>query len=524
MGVTALRQLPIRIAFLASLLVVGALVVHEVLRDLHFDDAYMFVRYAGNLLTTGNYGWNAGERTYGCTSVAYTMFIALMRLIGFDALGPSRLLRVASLFWGVGAVVLLARVIRQAARGTILEDATARQGLLVAIIASPITFMNALTGMDTMLSLFATTAIVLCWFRFVDKPSTMRWLLAVSSCYFAFAARPDNAIYALLFPALFLWQARQPWSRILSTYGVLIALFGLDTFIKARYFGNPIPLPFYAKSRGFYEGYLGINRWNPMDYTWDFLLTYGGVLLMLNLLYGSARGALRAAAFLLPVVLMLAYYMTVIQIMGHNSRYYLPSVPFLVAGLIVALRDARTERVSGTRIAWAFLAVLAFASVRVLVAPRLTAMRLAREEAVAARFQPPAPDADEHGDAAWARITTMSAIAGRLPPGSTIGATEHGYIAAMNPRIRIMDLCGLHNPEMAMHGWSDDMLRRAAPEMIWMPHSDYTGLRAHMRSGAFFKNAYDLYPEALAYGVAIRRDSPHYAAIRTALERAHAIR
>src|SRR5262245_5652361 len=42
-----------------------------------FDDAYMFVRYARNLLSGGGFTWNAGtSSTYGPTSIPYVFIVA----------------------------------------------------------------------------------------------------------------------------------------------------------------------------------------------------------------------------------------------------------------------------------------------------------------------------------------------------------------------------------------------------------------------------------------------------------------
>ena len=518
------RRLPLQFAFGALVAAIVVLVLHETfLRELHFDDAYMFLRYAGNLLATGDYGWNPGERTYGCTSIGYTLFVTVVRFVRLDAvLGPGRALQVSALFWALAATVLLARVVRYAARGTVLDDATARRGLLVAFIAAPITFVNVLTGMDTTFSLFSTTFILWCWFRFEERPTTTRWVLALVSGYLAFLVRPDNGIYALLFPWLFLRNIRQPTSRIVATYGVLIGLFALDTLLKARYFGNPMPLPFFAKSRGFYEGYIGIFRWNNLEFTFDFFLTYGGVLFLLAVLLPGAPERRAGWVFLLPMLATVAYYFSVTQIMGQWSRYYLPSAPFLIAGLLVSLRGTRPSDIAPERVAWAFLALVVFLLGRQIVAARYGSIRVAREQAVAARYIKEDPDlagGQEFGDPWWKGITTMSAIAGRLPAGSTIAATEHGYVAAMNPKIRVLDLCGLHNPQLALHGWSDDQLRASNPEVIWMPHREYVGLYHRVRTGSYFNSAYEFFPRALSFGVAIRKDSAHRDEIRAILER-----
>ena len=50
------------------------------------DDAYMFLRYADNILAGNGFAWNPdGPRTYGCTSIAHAFLVAGARALFPDS-------------------------------------------------------------------------------------------------------------------------------------------------------------------------------------------------------------------------------------------------------------------------------------------------------------------------------------------------------------------------------------------------------------------------------------------------------
>jgi hypothetical protein len=73
-----------------------------------------------------------------------------------------------------------------------------------------------------------------------------------------------------------------------------------------------------------------------------------------------------------------------------------------------------------------------------------------------------------------------------------------------------MDLCGLHNYEFALHGYSDHMLGAWNPTLIWLPANEYTALRKQIITGDYFKQHYDFYPDAMSYGIAVLKNSPYH--------------
>ena len=130
-------------------------------RGLPIDDAYIFLRYAHNLAAGNGFSFNPGETSFGCTSLVWPVLVAgLQRLL--PAADP-----VALSFWlgsllfvaaAVGTALLLART------GSALVAAAG--GIMVA--ASPNLFMNAVSGMETPLTLFLL--IILAALVTAEKP------------------------------------------------------------------------------------------------------------------------------------------------------------------------------------------------------------------------------------------------------------------------------------------------------------------------------------------------------------------
>jgi len=120
----------------------------ELGRGLPIDDAYIFLRYAHNLAAGPGFAFNPGETSFGCTSLVWPVLVA-----GLQRLLPSAD-PVALSFW-LGAMLFVAAAAGSAA---LLLARTGRAwaalagGLMVA--ASPYLFMNAVSGMETPLTLF----------------------------------------------------------------------------------------------------------------------------------------------------------------------------------------------------------------------------------------------------------------------------------------------------------------------------------------------------------------------------------
>ena len=160
----ARKALIIAAVLLPALIVIGqaAYFYHVNMSELDLgmpiDDAYIYKRYAENIAHGNGYSFNPGETSFGATGVIYPPVMALLTA----ALPFLEYVSVA--FW-LGALCL-AGAASSAVLITRRKTGSAGAGLLagVLIAASPLLFMNAISGMEApltiaLLTLFAWLAL-----------------------------------------------------------------------------------------------------------------------------------------------------------------------------------------------------------------------------------------------------------------------------------------------------------------------------------------------------------------------------
>jgi hypothetical protein len=267
------------------------------------------------------------------------------------------------------------------------------------------------------------------------------------------------------------------------------------------------------KSQHPYSGYIGGPKWPPEVYLGHFLLL--AVPILAFPLMSLSRRSLRIAlTYLVPVALTFAYFESVTQIMGYNARYYVPFIaPVVVAGFWMAdvslqrdWRDLLRRRepiiaVSGLLLLFVGIAssrpIISWSQHRLLVAPYPTPVLL-----TPAASTLPELSLDDIVRLLASRVITP------LPAGSVVAASEVGFIGASAPQVAIIDLAGLNDTEIALHGFSMDRLLDRKPLLIWFPHSDYTWQRQAMFCSPRLLREYTIIGgNAFNYSLAVRRDA-----------------
>lgn len=506
-----------RLIFLGFGVVFTRLLVLSIRQVEVMDDAYMFSRYAYNVAKHGEYTWNIGERSYGCTSVFNTLFLAIAYFLNVDLyLSDKTILLLNSYFWAMLALFLVYKISFLATKGSGFEGentaTTLAKRQLSNLFLTSITVLTTLdlwqfniaNGMDTTLGMFGNLLLIYVFLSYQQNPSRFHLFLGVFAAYLTFAMRPDNGIYAVLFPVLFLYAIEAKTSRIVAFCVGLSLFFVVDSLLKYCYFGYVLPLPFYIKNADFYAAYLG--AWQPQRYLEPFL----GALLPAILAAGlflSRSNVKKVLAFAIPTALTLAYFTTVIQIMGGNSRYYMPSLPFILVGSLVASNHvAKKTSVHNLFLVAAFM-VGFHLTIRVI-----TTYDLRRyERAVAQAEQYPALQFGHHFKQEYSEwqeaLQVFTNLVKKLPLNVTVAASEYGRAAACNKETRIMDLAGLHNEDIAFGKDLTESLARYAPELLWMPQPCDTKRYYLLCSSPYFQENYDFYPNCLLYGLAIRKNS-----------------
>jgi hypothetical protein len=488
-----------------------------------FDDAYMFVRYAKHAFAGEWLVWNPDEApVYGTTSLLHFVLVTLAQAVsGGNAATP---LHAAS---GLATLLLLATLAASCARFAGGLGFLSWGGLLLVLLGyREAFFFHAHLGMDTMLAALGNTAVAYASLHLAQRPSARRALATALLGLLSVEARPDNLIIAGLCPLLALGLLA-PAPRLrpsLIWAGSLLALLGLDLLLKWRLLGTPLPLAFYAKQPGHYQGFAGEFTWNPFWFLhvalaciWPFILA---------VVLGVRRNNLRLLLVLgLPAVCTWAALMAMNQIMGHMGRFYFPSLPLLIfLGALLAVHGIReghtglsspesaprVARELMLRSAAGLLLLLGGAQLLDAAGTRYQARTQGQTLARLDGFAVPATE-DLPALDSWRSSQEIARFAAEAPAGTRIAMSEHGLVGALAPQSVIIDVLGLHDPIFARQSFTAAELWRRQPDVIWMPHPDHTQMVRDILDSDQLWQHYDFYPDAFTYGVALRKDGPRFA-------------
>jgi hypothetical protein len=483
---------------------------------LSFDDAYMFLRYAHNIRHGLGFSWNLDAiHTYGPTSLLWSFCVLLLSYLPTD---PWTQLIFGSWLFSIAALVAIAWAAAANAQSDWLRSPLRVLPLIVLPLVGSAVFQgNQFNGMETML---ATTLCAL----FVGL--ALQWhdgrvppVFAGAIGLLMFLARPESALITVLLPFLLcvlIERPRPSLKSLLALYGVFFFGVLIELIVCQLYFGTPLPLSVYMKGHQAYLGYRGI--WYPSLLLIAFLAALQLFLAALILLARRRDLRLVLACFV-PAAIVFSYLGTVTQIMGFNSRYYVPYTPLIAVPALLVL-DRWLATPASEPDAWPPHTLRN----RALLTTALLLFFLAfSSEAVQGKFR-----RLEHGhhfeyDPAQLNISAnnplpttdwqsmMSDITDNLiaplPPGATVAATEVGYLGERASHVNVIDLAGLNDTAIALHGFDIHRFLARKPDLIWMPNTDYTYQRGIMFSDPAFLAQYNLYANAGNYGIAVRKDS-----------------
>jgi hypothetical protein len=367
----------------------------------------------------------------------------------------------------------------------------------------------------------ANVGLIAAVLSYLREPRAGRVFVILVASYLAFLARPDNGLYATIFPLLAIHWLDGSAARLRSirifVVGIAVLL-AVDAAAKQLLFGDVAPLGYYAKRVGYYDDYAGTTHLNPIE---NLLVFYRASLPFLvgSVLLVRRRDWRLIATFALPVLLTLVYYFSVVQVMGLYSRYYYPSLPYLLVGSALILDrwygGAGLSRAACLRHGIVALG-LVFAGPVVLQRSAHAFERIFVETRQSFARQLYAIDADRELPAmGWGTaIDAMTEILTGAPSGTVVALSEHGRVGAAGRQLVLIDLVGLHDREFAHRGFSTTALFDREPDLIWGPHPNYVGIVEEILCDRRFWEEYDYYPNAFSFGLAVRRASPRRVTLR----------
>jgi len=206
-----MRIIPHKIFGLFVFLILGLLAFHLFI---HFkaasvqDDAYMFVRYADNILNSGEPSFNSGhETTYGLTSPLFLALVLPLRVL--FAHNPVLTMLFASSLSAILFLSLLLHLLNV----TLHREKTLIKNciillMLVSILGDAVNFsVHFASGMDTMLALAFLTAYILVTIQYQETPTRFRVFITGLLGGLAFSVRPDLLIFSFALPLVVLFAS-----------------------------------------------------------------------------------------------------------------------------------------------------------------------------------------------------------------------------------------------------------------------------------------------------------------------------
>jgi hypothetical protein len=484
-----------------------------------WDDAWMFQRYAANVLAGHGVAWNAGEApTYGLTSLAYLVpAIAARALFGNVAVS----VLVVSALSGAAMIVTTAWMTAGA------DGGRSSRALAFALFASALALSqwpaHIVSGMDTAFGaayLAVLLGVAHRWQR-GHKYSILLGILAGLALWI----RPELGLFGgAVGVAAVLWPG--PTGRVASArlLGGMAATLGLLLLVASLYFGSALPLPFFTKTSGIYgEGFLRVYRGETTKLLGAFLPPLWPLLSVIALdvalaprrYFARARPVERAV--IVATLAFLAFHLFfAIPIMGFAGRYYQPAIVPLayLAAQSLGRLGARTRGALGQRhgrLGWTAIVVLgALAPWPFLFAATSDELEglgnwrrsTGRHDLYAHAKGPP--------NGYWAKIDQLR----NLDDTVVIASTEVGFLGVHQRDKRIIDIAGLHDARYA-YGFDPALLvDHDAPDLIYLPHPHYEAMTQALEEHPTFEEKYLAFaPQRVGardFGVALRRDSPHF--------------
>lgn len=516
--------------FWAGSVLIFALMAAELLRHEWmptFDDAYMFIRYAINLYNGYGIAWNQDSvQTYGVTAFLY--FLVVTAGYWFFPGSDGVLLISISTLFGVMSIVLLAVTLTRYGRDVPrLSFPFWLFYVLLFVSLTPHFLFHCRSGMDTTMAIFVNSLLIFTTLEIGkrSKQSDASLITLSFIAYLSISTRPDNVFYAALFPSLYLLLRTTGRSyRDIILFGcALFILLGIDLLIKQLIFGNPLPLPYYAKQSSYFSDYRGTDVWNPATYLRQFLYVVLPALIVV-ITFLEKKTAWLVFSFLLPVCLAFSYLLfTVLQIMGFYSRFYYPAFPFFIvlSGiLVVKFVGKLPNRWSFKPLHWRLPALLLLGF---LVSPLPSQLWQWARDISSGNVSSPVFETRAEEIAKknrWrAAVSKMLTIVKNSPPDITYAMSEHGEIGAKAPEIRIIDLVGLHNLHFALNGFDPNYFFEQGVDFIWLPPHDYISLRDSIITDPRFQRDFLYKPEDLEFGVAVNKRGPHFKHLKLLLNR-----
>lgn len=204
-----------------------------------YDDVFISLRYADNLVTHGVYAFNPGEVVEGASNPLWVLLIAACRSLGADSLAAAKVM-------GACCSMILPWI-TLALTAAVAPGAPAFAGGWLAGLCAPL----ALWGVNGLETPAYTLAVTLGLLLAIHDLNRERGFPRAAPAFVVAAwLRPEGPLLAAPFLIAMAWQGRQrPAARRMAVLAWGIIVGGVAALVGGRLalFGSPVPNTFYAK-------------------------------------------------------------------------------------------------------------------------------------------------------------------------------------------------------------------------------------------------------------------------------------
>jgi arabinofuranosyltransferase len=357
--------------------IVIALLVWQFRLRFPFDDVFITFRYAEHLASGNGIVWNigsmtdhAGSHTEGYTNFLFVILLAVARLFTSHLLAVAQVMGLFSTVVTGLALFAIGSKSREPAVGMLSS---------AFYFLTPLTWINALSGMETSFFVMFISIAVLCAIQ-------NQFFGACGAAFLATLTRPEGALLGMILLVVIVgFQRRSIGHHTLKgtatafLFGFLMPLI-IYAIWKYFYFGEWLPNSFYVKVLSDSHTLLP-----GLQYVRLFFVS---AMVLIVLTCGIHKWRERAVLLMvLWIVALLAFYLFVLPLEGLYDRYLWPAFAMLCITAAIGTHDL-AKRLHIRLFIVPAVIVLASHSVLSIFSPRTQQGFAAHEEAWDASMDP----------------------------------------------------------------------------------------------------------------------------------------
>ncbi|SON57837.1 hypothetical protein HDIA_4296 [Hartmannibacter diazotrophicus] len=299
-----------------------------------FEDAAILMRYAGHLAEGYGVVWNIGEQPVdGATDFLFMVFVSILKYTGTSLEQSTRVISISSHFISILLIYAGMRKVQ-------------KSGIIPAFISA--TYFAIGPGLFLAAAYFGTPfftlGVISSWILaqnllFTSNRTIANYAYFSISCLITSLIRPEGAlISAFMLMAISMLIPRKNTLLLTEVFSIVFVTLGGIYFIwHWKYFGHPLPNPYYKKGGG--QFYLDGLK-NSVKASLSLGLPFIPIVL---LSIRSRQTLLKGTAFVIPILGSTCMWSLLSNEMNFGARFQYPILALWVLSWFPLIRDIPSE-------------------------------------------------------------------------------------------------------------------------------------------------------------------------------------